>query len=67
MQVVPQNVLVSCKPGMSNLVLSGSATISWLFVPSGPYSSDLWWGIFIKGSGSYVEEGGGVLSGYCIV
>lgn len=46
--MVPQNVLVSCKPGKSNLVLSGSATISWLFVPSGPYSSDLWWRILSR-------------------
>lgn len=36
------NVLVSSKPDKSNQVLSGSATISWLFEPSGPCSSDLW-------------------------
>lgn len=48
----PQNVLVSCKPGKSNLVLSGSATISWLFVPSGPYSSDLWWRILSRDLGA---------------
>lgn len=42
MQVVSQDVLVSSKPDKSNLVLSGSATISWLFGTSGPCSSDLW-------------------------
>ena len=45
MQVVLLNVLVSNKPDKSNQVLSGSATISWLFEPSGPCSSDLWWRI----------------------
>lgn len=33
---------VSSKPDKSNLVLSGSATISWLFGTSGPCSLDLW-------------------------
>lgn len=42
MQVVLLNVLLSSKPDKSNQVLSGSATISWLFEPSGPCSSDLW-------------------------
>lgn len=42
------NVLVSSKHDKSNLVLSGSATISWLFEPSGPCSSDLWWRILSK-------------------
>lgn len=42
MQVVSRDVLVSSKPDKSNLVLSGSATISWLFGASGPCSSDLW-------------------------
>ncbi len=45
MQVVLLDVLVSSKPDKSNQVLSGSATISWLFEPSGPCSSDLCWGI----------------------
>lgn len=36
------NVLVSSKPDKSNQVLSGTATMSWLFEPSGPCSSDLW-------------------------
>lgn len=54
MQVGLQNVLVSRKPDVSNLVLSGPATISWLFEPSGPCSSDLRRRIFIKASQSYV-------------
>lgn len=41
MQVVLLNVPVSSKPDKSNQVLSGSATISWLFEASGPCSSDL--------------------------
>ncbi len=48
MQVVLLNVLVSSKPDKSNQVLSGSATISWLFEPSGPCSSDLWWRILSR-------------------
>lgn len=39
MQVL--NVLGSSKLNKSNQVLSGCATISWLFEPSGPCSSDL--------------------------
>lgn len=54
MQVGLKNVLVSRKPDVSNLVLSGPATISWLFEPSGPCSSDLRRRIFIKASQSYV-------------
>lgn len=38
MQVV-LNVLVSSEADKSNQVLSGSATMSWLFEPSGPCSS----------------------------
>lgn len=38
---VSQDVLVSSKPDKSNLVLSGLATISWLFGTSGPCSLDL--------------------------
>lgn len=39
MQVV--NVPVSSKNNKSNQVSSGTATISWLFEPSGPSSSEL--------------------------
>lgn len=38
---VQSNVPVSREADVSNLVLSGPATISWLFEPSGPCSSDL--------------------------
>lgn len=50
---VQLNVLVSREADVSNLVLTGPATISWLFEPSGPCFSDLE-ADFIKESQSHV-------------
>lgn len=66
MQVVLLNVLVSNKPDKSNLVLSGSATISWLFEASGPCSLDLCWRFFIKTSWSYVTEKKGFFQDFVV-
>lgn len=48
MQVVLLNMLKGSTPDKSNQVLSGSATMSCLFEPSGPCFSDLCPGILSR-------------------